>query len=198
MVRIIAGRWRGRRLQTLPGDAVRPTADRVKQSLFDVLRDVVPDSRVLDLYAGTGNVGLEALSRGARRLVSVERAPDAVAILRRNVAMLGCADQVEVVRAEAFGYLRGAGTGGFDLVFADPPYDAGVEDDLLQRIAASLPRGAMLVLQHARRWTAPDRVAPLMRVRTLRFGTTVVDCFVREERTHAESAAPDRALPGDV
>jgi len=197
VVRIIAGRWRGRRLQTLPGDAVRPTADRVKQSLFDVLRDVVPDSRVLDLYAGSGNVGLEALSRGARRLVSVERAPDALAVLRRNVALLGCADQVEVVRAEAFGYLRGAGAGAFDLVFADPPYDAGVEGTLLERIAASLPIGALLVLQHARRWTAPDRHAALMRVRTLRFGATVVDCFVREEASHA-APATDGALPGNV
>ena len=198
MVRIIAGRWRGRRLRTLPGEAVRPTPDRVKQSLFDVLRDIVPDSRVLDLYAGTGNVGLEALSRGARHLVSVERSQDALAVMRHNVALLGCAGQVEVVRAEAFGYLRGAGTGAFDLVFADPPYDDAVEDALLQRIAESLPIGAMWILQHTRRWQAPDRRGTLMRVRNLRFGATVVDCFVREEASHAEPAATDGALPGDL
>ncbi len=198
MVRIIAGRWRGRRLQTLPGDAVRPTADRVKQSLFDVLRDLIPDSRVLDLYAGTGNLGLEALSRGARRLVCVERAPEALTVLRRNVALLGCADQVEVVHAEAFGYLRRAGSGAFDLVFADPPYDDRVEDALLQRLDPSLPLGAMVILQHARKWVAPDRYATLTRFRSLRFGATVVDCFVREEASHAEPAATDGALPGDI
>jgi 16S rRNA (guanine(966)-N(2))-methyltransferase RsmD len=198
MVRIIAGRWRGRRLHTVPGTLVRPTADRVKQTLFDVLRDLVPDARVLDLFAGTGNVGLEALSRGARRLVAVERAPEALAVLRRNLAHLDCASHVEVVRAEVFGYLRGAGGGGFDLVFADPPYDLGLEAKLLAACERVTSPGGILVLQHARRWMAPDRQGALRHFRSLRFGDTVLDCFVHEEASHAEPGAPDGPVSRDV
>lgn len=197
MVRIIAGRWRGRRLHTVPGNEVRPTADRAKQTLFDVIRDLVPDTRVLDLYAGSGNLGLEALSRGARRLVAVERAPDALTVLRRNLALLGCADQVEVVRADAFGYLRGAGR-VFDLVFADPPYADGVETKLLERIEPITTAGGIVVLQHDRHWVAADRSGALRHFRRLRFGATVLDCFVHEEASHAEPGAPDGSVPGDV
>ena len=197
MVRIIAGRWRGRRLHTVPGSDVRPTADRAKQRLFDVIRDLVPDARVLDLYAGTGNLGLEALSRGARRLVAVERAPDALAVLRRNLALLGCADQVEVVRAEAFGYLRGAAR-DFDLVFADPPYADGVESKLLARIAPITTVGGIVVVQHDRRWVAAERSGPLRHFRRLQCGATVLDCFAHEEAAHEEPGAPDGSLPGDI
>src|SRR5262245_8730767 len=128
MVRIAAGRFRGRRLHVPAGQAVRPTLDRVKVCIFDVLQGQLAGARVLDAYAGAGGVGLEALSRGARVVVLVEHDPTAVATLRRNVQHLGVEREVEVVRGDALRYLAGPHAEPFDLVLADPPYVAGAED----------------------------------------------------------------------
>jgi 16S rRNA (guanine(966)-N(2))-methyltransferase RsmD len=181
MLRIVAGKWRGRRLHTVPGRQVRPTADRVKESLYNVLQGRVEGGRVLDLYAGSGNLGLEALSRGARRAVLVERDAGALAVLRRNVAALAAQDETDVVHADALRYLASRHPEPFDLILADPPYDAGVEAVLLGAARGPLlGPGGCFVLQHSRRWTAPRDLPDLALWRSKRFGDTVVDFFVRE------------------
>jgi 16S rRNA (guanine966-N2)-methyltransferase len=152
-MRVIAGRYGGRRLEAPAGAGTRPTADRVREALFSILGARVDGARVLDLFAGAGTLGLEALSRGATAATFVERAPRALAALRANVAALGA--DAEVVRAEALRWLRGASRSArqYDLVFLDPPYRRAA--DLGAQLSALLPPvlapGALVVAESDRR-----------------------------------------------
>ena len=132
-VRIIGGVWRGRKLRFPPGVAgLRPTPDRVRETLFNWLKDDVPGSRCLDLYAGSGALGFEALSRGAREVVFVDHEPRVAKYLADTLALLGSgAGSVQRVDAET--YLRGAAA-AFDLVFLDPPFDARRLPALIARL----------------------------------------------------------------
>jgi 16S rRNA (guanine966-N2)-methyltransferase len=135
-VRIIGGRWRGTRLPVVDAAGLRPTSDRVRETLFNWLQATLPDARVLDLFAGSGALGLEALSRGAREAMLVEREPDAAEQLRANVERLHAGTQAHVLRADALGLLRTPLYGRFDVVFIDPPFDSG---DLWRQALALLP-----------------------------------------------------------
>ena len=155
-MRVIAGRYGGRRLKAPAGDATRPTADRVREALFSILGTRVQDARVLDLFAGAGTLGLEALSRGAAAATFVERAPRALAALGDNVAALGA--DAEIVRADALRWLRGASGGArqYDLVFLDPPYRRAAElgEELSVLLPPVLAPGALVIAE-------TDRRAPL-------------------------------------
>ena len=124
-VRIIAGEWRGRRIPIAAGTAVRPTPDRVRETLFNWLRDVVVGARCLDLYAGTGALGFEALSRGAAEAWFVENDPALVAALNAQAQTFGV--RPRIVRQDAESLLRGRPPAGFDVVFLDPPYAAPIQ-----------------------------------------------------------------------
>jgi len=141
-VRIIGGRWRSRRLPVPAAAGLRPTPDRVRETLFNWLAPHLPGARCLDLFAGTGALCLEALSRGARAVVMVERAPNAVAALQRNIATLD-ASGAEVVALDAVEFLTRETVVPFDIVFLDPPFAAV---DLIGRCAALLDE---------RRWISP-------------------------------------------
>jgi 16S rRNA (guanine966-N2)-methyltransferase len=152
-VRVVAGRFGGRRLAAPPGRGTRPTSDRVREALFSILGARVAGARVLDLFAGSGALGLEALSRGAAHATFVESAPAALAALRANVATLGA--DAEVVRADALRWLRGASTDArqYDLVFLDPPYRraAALGAELSSLLPAVLAPGALVVAESDRR-----------------------------------------------
>jgi 16S rRNA (guanine966-N2)-methyltransferase len=120
-LRIIGGSARGRKLQMVPGDGTRPISDRAKQALFNILGSDVVDADVLDLFAGTGSVGLEALSRGARQAVFVEKEKQAAGIIQANLATLGFTGQARVLRADVFIHLRNEPRSGFDYIHVAPP-----------------------------------------------------------------------------
>jgi 16S rRNA (guanine966-N2)-methyltransferase len=124
-VRIIAGEWRGHRLKSLRGRKVRPTSDRVREAWMSALGGALSSARVLDLYAGSGALGLEALSRGASEVVFVERARSALAVLEANIELLDAAARTTIVKADVRRYVKGLDVGAFDLALADPPYDRG-------------------------------------------------------------------------
>ncbi|HEV3378358.1 MAG TPA: 16S rRNA (guanine(966)-N(2))-methyltransferase RsmD [Thermoleophilaceae bacterium] len=151
-MRVVAGEFRGRRLAAPRGARTRPTADRVREALFSMLGDV-SGARVLDLYAGSGALGIEALSRGAASAVFVERDPRAAAVIERNLTSLGLEE--EVLRRDAVRFLS-AGVGTFDLVFCDPPYDSASR--LAGPLAEHLPA---LISDHARIVTESDKRSPL-------------------------------------
>jgi 16S rRNA (guanine966-N2)-methyltransferase len=144
-LRIIAGRWRGRPLIAPPGEATRPTADRTREGLFSMLTSRIgsfEDLRVADIFAGTGALGLEALSRGAASCVFVERDREAVTALKANIAKLGA--EGADVRAQA---AEGFAGGPFDVVFVDPPYGSGLGQKVLPRLA--LQPGAWVSIETA-------------------------------------------------
>lgn len=172
-MRVVAGVYGGRRLAAPPGDATRPTSDRVREALFGVLGPSIAGARVLDLYAGSGALGIEALSRGAARAVFVDRAPAAIKAIRANLAALEIDAEVLLMPARAA--LRAAARRGdaYDLVLLDPPYrhDAELGRELSEALAAVLAPGARVVSESDRR----DRLAlalPLTDER--RYGDTVI------------------------
>jgi 16S rRNA (guanine966-N2)-methyltransferase len=151
-VRVVAGAYKGRRLQAPKGQRTRPTADRVREALFSMLGDV-SGALVLDLYAGSGALGIEALSRGAASAIFVERDPRAVAAVRANLESTGAPGEVR--RQDALRYLTAA-EGPFDLVFSDPPYDSAVR--LAGPLSELLPR---VMSADARIVTESDKRRPL-------------------------------------
>ena len=125
-MRVIAGKAKGRRLRSVPGDITRPITDRVKESLFNILGDEVVDAFFLDLFAGTGSVGIEALSRGARRAVFVERNRRAIETIKENLKITGLAAQAELIRDGVFKFLARQPVEKFDLIYIAPPQYKGL------------------------------------------------------------------------
>jgi 16S rRNA (guanine966-N2)-methyltransferase len=157
-MRVIAGEFRGRRLVTVHDMSVRPATDRVRQTIFDVLatRLELEGSRVLDLFAGSGSLGIEALSRGAEHVVFVESDREAARFIMRNLATLNCTDRATVITMDAEAFLHSA-PGAHHLVFADPPYayagTGGIPETMFRQHAV-LP-GGYLVIEHTRALTFP-------------------------------------------
>ena len=174
MVRIIAGTARGRKLETLEGMETRPTLDRVKEAVFGSLQFSIPYAEVLDLFSGSGNLGLEALSRGAKRAVLNDRNPACVGIIRKNAETLGFSDRAQIIGfdyAEAIDRLGSMGA-SFDLVFLDPPYREGLSEDAVRRLFARrlIKPGGIVVLEHAADLPPKDVPGVFRVVRTKRFG----------------------------
>ena len=180
-MRIIAGAYKGRRLATPRGATTRPTADQVRIALLDTLMPWLPGARVLDLFAGAGGVGLEALSRGAAHATLVERDARAVAALRANVATLGVEKAARVVRddvARALSALARAGE-RFDVVFLDPPYDTDDVATTLDALGGAdlLAAGGVVVAQHLTKRAPAASARVLAAFRTRRFGETTLTFF---------------------
>ncbi|MCD9031768.1 16S rRNA (guanine(966)-N(2))-methyltransferase RsmD [Luteimonas sp. Y-2-2-4F] len=146
-VRIVGGRWRGTRLAVADAPGLRPTSDRARETLFNWLQPHLPGARVLDLFAGTGALGLEAVSRGAREAVLVERDPALAAAIEASVARLDAGEAVRVVRADALDLLRAPLLGRFDIAFLDPPFDAGLWAAALERLPPWLADYAWLYVE---------------------------------------------------
>lgn len=125
-MRVIAGEAKGRRLKMVPGSSTRPIGERVKEALFGILGDMVVDARFLDLYAGTGSVGIEALSRGARSAVFVDRGRQAIATIKDNLSHTRLGDRARVVKSDVFAFLRKRDLESFDLIYVAPPQYEGL------------------------------------------------------------------------
>jgi 16S rRNA (guanine966-N2)-methyltransferase len=179
-MRIVGGTARGRALRVPPGQGTRPTADRVRQALFNILGQRCDGWEVLDLFAGTGALGLEAVSRGAARAVLVEQERRALEVLRANVQTVGAGPQVEVLAATLPGALERLPDAAFDLAFADPPYAFDGWEALAGPLVRVLRPGATAVLEHDRRTTLLGRLPGLEGVDERRFGDTVVSFFRRQ------------------
>jgi 16S rRNA (guanine966-N2)-methyltransferase len=146
-MRIVAGRWRGRRLAVPGGSKVRPTADRVREAWMSILQPRLPGALVLDLFSGSGALGLEALSRGAARADLVEIAPQSLRTIRENVETLGARDVATIHRADALRFVAKLQEGAYDVVFADPPYALGLAARLAHRWIRN-PFSSVLSIEH--------------------------------------------------
>jgi 16S rRNA (guanine966-N2)-methyltransferase len=179
-LRIIAGDLRGRRLAVVPGRLTRPTADRTRESIFNILGNTVRGKQILDLFAGTGAYGIEALSRGAAAAVFVEIGRQALSVLRTNLTACRLADRSRVIRWDAarnLNCLRGCDS--FQLVFMDPPYHAGLVAPALQHLAKArcLASGARIVVEHGDE-DPVTAAAPYALDNRRRYGKTVVSFLV--------------------
>ncbi|GAB3090601.1 16S rRNA (guanine(966)-N(2))-methyltransferase RsmD [Lysobacter terrae] len=146
-VRIIAGRWRGTRLDVPAAPGLRPTSDRVRETLFNWLQPMLAGARVLDLFAGSGALGLEAVSRGAAAAVLVERDAKLTAALRATAARLQGGEAVNVIQADALAWLNGQPDGSFDLAFVDPPFDANLWGGVLPALTSKLAEAGWLYVE---------------------------------------------------
>jgi 16S rRNA (guanine966-N2)-methyltransferase len=174
-VRIIAGRWRGRRLEGPRGPGVRPTSDSLRETLFNVLGPTLDGARVLDAFGGTGALGLEALSRGASETTFVERDPRVLAVLQRNVHALGATGACRIIRGD---FLRTTlPPRSFDLVLLDPPYESESAADAVERAATLVAAGGRLVYEHGRRRESPPEAGGLTRVRLLTAGDSALSFY---------------------
>jgi 16S rRNA (guanine966-N2)-methyltransferase len=205
-MRVVAGTAKGMRLKVPRGHAMRPTSDMVREAVFDILSEKVAGARVLDLFAGTGALGIEALSRGAAHAVLVERSARCVPVIKENLAYTRLADRARLVRGDVYPEVRKLDAAGeqFDLVFADPPYEARgrerrAEGDppyiapagkALQLLAETgiLSKNAVVVIEHASRLALPAEAGVLKLATTRRYGSTSISIY--RLAGHRE---PDRA-----
>lgn len=194
-MRVITGMAKGRKLLGPRGRTLRPTSDRIKESIFGILGEDVVDGVILDLFAGTGNLGLEALSRGARKAVFVERAREALRLIRKNLAQCGMEDRSEVIPKDALRAIRilEGRKEPFDIVFADPPYGEGWIGKIVQALAAQTiwHEGTILVLQRDQRESLPERMGGWILFRERRIGDTVLSFLRPDVRTRIAGATEE-------
>ena len=179
-MRVITGSARGRRLKELEGMETRPTTDRVKEGMFSALQFDIEGRRVLDLFAGTGQLGIECLSRGAVSAVFVDRRTDAVKLIRENLKITDLTDRARVVSADSLEYLKGLKE-KFDIILLDPPYEAGLLEPAIETIAKfdiSAPHG-IIVAEHPVGKVLPLLPAPYRLHKTYRYGKIGMTIFRR-------------------
>jgi 16S rRNA (guanine(966)-N(2))-methyltransferase RsmD len=185
-MRVIAGTYRSRILKSLKGLALRPTSDRLRETLFNVLGPAVVGARFVDVFAGTGAVGIEALSRGAAEVVFIENHSPAVALIRKNLESLGVRSGAAVFGADALRGLemlaakrKGDGA-AFDFVFLDPPYAAAEEYARVLRILGSasfLAPGSVIIAEHHKKFDLPVHAGSLTRFRVLKQGDAALSFY---------------------
>jgi 16S rRNA (guanine(966)-N(2))-methyltransferase RsmD len=175
-MRVIGGKFRSRRLKTIPGLAVRPTPDRLRETLFNVLAPEIEGTVFLDAYAGTGAVGIEALSRGARRVVLFERNPAALGVIQENLASLRISSDAALFRGNALTLIPKHPA---DIAFVDPPYQHTRDYQAALELLAETACG-LVIAQHDTHTGMPEAVAVLNRTRVLRQGSNVLSFYRRQ------------------
>lgn len=182
-MRIIAGSLKGRRLDTPDWPGLRPTSDRLRETLFNVLAPRIAGARFLDAFAGTGAVGIEALSRGAAHVTFIDEDPRATRLIARNITGCGLTaghDRYAIIRA-GFAAAARSLTREFDLLFLDPPYGQDHLTGSLDAASGLVGPGALLVIEHARRDEAPVELPGLRRIRQLRSGDSTLSFYDRPQ-----------------
>lgn len=177
-MRVITGTARGRRLKTPENYAIRPTADSVKEALFNIIQFDIEGRRVLDLFAGTGQLGIECLSRGAAGAVFVDESAAAVKIVKNNLKTCGL--EGAVFQTDALGFLRGC-TAKFDIILVDPPYDASLYGEVLKTINSVdiLSDGGIIICEARRERQLPEMTAPYKKQREYNYGRVKLCKYVK-------------------
>jgi 16S rRNA (guanine(966)-N(2))-methyltransferase RsmD len=191
-MRIISGTSKGRKLATPKNLSLRPTSDRVKESIFNILREEIEGRMVLDLFAGTGNLGIEALSRGAKKVIFVEKGRHALTLIERNLAQFELEGRSEVLPIDAnraIGILNQRGN-NFDLIFMDPPYEKGLIERTLTKLSSHpiYHRDSILIIEHHRRELLPPAIHGWNLIRQRQMGETVIS-FLTPQKNDASSEA---------
>ncbi len=175
-MRVITGSARGRNLKTLEGLSVRPTSQKVKEAMFSAIQFYIEGASVLDLFAGSGQLGIEAMSRGARDCTFVDLAKESCAVVRENLRATGFDSAARVVMGDAVRYLESAGS-GYDIIFADPPYRLDAGPKLLERVSGALRDGGLFLLETEEEAGLPESAGSVLLFRRYRYGKTAVRIY---------------------
>lgn len=175
-MRVITGTAKGRILKTLEGKSLRPTGGRVKEAIFSIIQFEIEGRRVLDLFAGSGQLGIEALSRGAKSAVFIDADKDAVAAVKENLETTGLAENATVLQSDAFAFLRTSGL-TFDIIFLDPPFDAGLVEKALPLAAAITVPGGIILCETPSSEKLPEEVGALKQNRVYKYGKKTITTY---------------------
>ena len=178
-MRIISGKYRGHQLVSFSAEHVRPTTDRVKESMFNIIQGYLEGAHVVDLFAGTGNLGIEALSRGAQDIVFVEKNKKSIEILKKNIQKIKITESYEIVQKNVLTYLDKYSGNSFDLIFADPPFTEEMAHDVMVSADKSqaLGKNSIMLIESGRREKLLDDYPSLVRYDVREFGDKVLSFF---------------------
>lgn len=176
-MRVISGSARGRKLLTLEGDAVRPTTDKVKESVFNIIQFDIPGCVFLDLFAGSGQIGIEALSRGAARAVFVDSGKDSVDIVNKNLQTTKLSGSASVIRSDSLSYLVSCRE-RFDIVFLDPPYGSGLLESALKHLSGKLNEGGIVITENPTDEPLDDCYSSLKKYKEYKYGKLKLTKFI--------------------
>lgn len=175
-MRVITGSARGRRLKSPEGRDVRPTTDKVKEAIFSIIQFDIEGSAVLDLFSGSGQMGIEALSRGAKSCVFVDSSHASVGITRENVAAAGFRNDATVVTADSISYLRMCRS-RFDIAILDPPYEKGLIEEAMPLLSGLMSERGIVLCEHEKGLALPERFGKLVLHRTYKYGKVEVTVY---------------------
>lgn len=179
-MRVITGVARGRKLETLEGMDVRPTTEVVKEAVFSIIHFRLPAANVADIFAGSGQMGIEAVSRGAKKATFVDQSRASLEVIRRNVAATGFQKQSVILMATAEAFLKQTSE-QYDVIFLDPPYNQGYGEKLLPLLGRPLAEGGLIVFEHSRDEVFPETAGDLKRVREYRYGKTLITTYAHAD-----------------
>lgn len=175
-MRVITGSARGRILETLPGDEVRPTVDRVKEAVFSIIQFELEGRRVLDLFGGSGQMGIEALSRGAASATIIDCNRRSIDVIRRNLQHTKLADKAVVLETDALTFVRNSRT-TFDIAFLDPPYNKGILQKVLPDLSEKMSEGAVILCESPVGEELPQEIGAFHIHRTYRYGKIMITVY---------------------
>ncbi len=178
-MRIITGTAKGKRLSTLEGRDVRPTSEKVKEALFSALQFDIEGRRVLDLFAGSGQLGLEALSRNAESAVFVDSSADSVNVIKKNIQATGFNEKSRVYRSDYSSFCAMC-RDTFDIVFLDPPYNSGILENAIKAVLPLLSDYALIVCEHPKEVVLPESVGGFAVSKTYRYGKIFITVYRKE------------------
>lgn len=188
-MRIISGEKRGKKLLALEGDKVRPTSGRVKESLFNILQFQLEGRRFLDLFAGSGQIAIEALSRGASGAVLVDSSKESAAVIEKNLVSAGYKDKAKLVTADVLGYLASTQE-RFDLAFLDPPYGLGLLQHALPMVAQHVQKGGAIICEHPGSDVLPEVAGDFVKVKSYRYGKIFLSAYRHRETLDERTEQP--------
>ncbi|MFT3950803.1 MAG: 16S rRNA (guanine(966)-N(2))-methyltransferase RsmD [Oscillospiraceae bacterium] len=186
-MRVITGSARGKKLKTLDGLDVRPTSDRVKEALFSIVHFQLPGASVLDLFAGSGQLGIEALSRGAAHCVFVDKSVASIDTVKENLTACGLYSDARVLHMDSLDYLVGAKS-GLDIVFIDPPYRNGLVEKALPLLEPKLSCDAVVICEHEKELVLPETVGRLVLKKQYRYGKIMLTAYEIPQDDEREDA----------
>lgn len=175
-MRVITGSARGRHLKSPEGFDVRPTADKVKEAIFSVVQFDIEGSAVLDLFSGSGQMGIEALSRGAKSCVFVDSSRSSIEVTRENIAAAGFKNEATVINSDSIGYLKMCGK-TFDIAFLDPPYGKGLIEEAAELLCGHMSDRGIIVCEHELRLELPEEFGKMRKHRTYKYGKIEVTVY---------------------